>query len=64
LLKLLEEEKEYKQAFENAKMGLDRIRQYRDQYLSQGLKGNQNKLLPFSLTCSNIKIKETLTKMQ
>jgi hypothetical protein len=38
-------------------MSLDRIRSYRDEYLSHGLKGNQNKLLPFSLTCSNLKIK-------
>lgn len=49
---------------ENAKMCLNRIRQYRDQYLTRGLKGNQNKLLPFSITCSNIKIKDTLSKMQ
>ncbi len=45
-------------------MCLDRIRNYRDHYTAKGIKGNQNKLLPFSITCSNLKIKDTLDKMQ
>ena len=64
LMKLLEEEQEYQVASQNGKMCLERIRMFRDDYLTRGVKGNHDKLLPLSLTCSSIKAANTIAKMQ
>ena len=64
LIKLLEEEQEYQVASDNGRMCLDRIRIYRDGYLTRGVKGNSDKLLPLSVTCSSLKVKSTIVKMQ
>lgn len=64
LVKLQEENQEYRAAGDNVKMCLDRIRVFRDDYLTKGVQGNADRLLPFSLSSSNILIKETLSRMK
>ena len=51
-------------AAENIKLTLDKLRKYRDQYLSKGIQGATDKILPFSITCSNSDIKSTVEKMR
>jgi hypothetical protein len=64
LAKLLEENKLYKVAAGNVKLCLDKLRRFRDDYLSKGVEGNADRLLPFSITCSNADIKLTITQMR
>jgi len=54
----------YKLAAENLKFGLDRLRAFRDNYLSQGVDGRTDRLLPFAITCSNAGIKIALADMR
>lgn len=51
-------------AAENIKLILDKLRKYRDQYLSKGVEGALDRILPFSITCSNTEIKSTVEKMR
>ena len=51
-------------AADNIKLCLNKLRQFRDEYLSKGVEGVSDKLLPFSVTCSNSYIKDTLEKMR
>jgi hypothetical protein len=50
----------YKMAAENLKLCLDKLRKYRDEYLSKGVDGSSDKILPFAITCSNNKIKSSI----
>lgn len=64
LAKLLEEMKLYKMAAENIKLCLDKLRKFRDEYLSKGVEGSNDKVLPFAITCSNNKIKSSIEAMR
>jgi hypothetical protein len=64
LAKLLEEAKFYKMAADNLKLCLDKLRKFRDEYLAKGVDGAQDKLLPFSVTCSNAAIRQAVTNMR
>lgn len=64
LAKLLEENKLYKVAADNVRLCLDKLRSFRDDYLSKGVEGNADRLLPFTITCSNAFIKQTITQMR
>ena len=64
LAKLLEEGKFYKMAADNVRLCLDKLRKYRDEYLAKGVDGASDKLLPFSITCSNVEIKRVIEEMK
>lgn len=44
-------------AAENLKLCLDKLRKIRDEYLAKGVEGINDRILPFSASCSNSKIK-------
>ena len=64
LAKLLEEAMFYKMAADNVKLCLDKLRKYRDEYFAKGVDGAADKLLPFSVTCSNVEIKRVIEEMK
>jgi hypothetical protein len=64
LCKMLEDSKMYKMAADNLKLCLDRLRLFRDEYLSKGVEGIHDKILPFSVTCSSSQIKRTVEAMK
>ncbi|EAR94374.2 hypothetical protein TTHERM_00049190 (macronuclear) [Tetrahymena thermophila SB210] len=64
LTRLLEEQEEFKQASQNLRECLQRIVAYRDQFMERGVESQRDKFLPFTITCNNRKIKETIQKMK
>jgi hypothetical protein len=64
LAKLLEEQRQYRIASDNLRLCLDRLRVFRDEYLSKGVDGRNDKILPFSISCSPKIIANTIEKMK
>lgn len=46
------------------KLCLDKLRTFRDEYLSKGVDGATDRILPFAITCSNRKIKQSIEAMK
>lgn len=43
---------------------LDRIVSYRDSFMQRGVESQRDKFLPFTITCNNRKIRDTISKMR
>ena len=59
LTKILEKMNEYRLAVQYFRFCLKRISEYKDNNLQRGIESKLDLFLPFSLTCSNEKIKKT-----
>lgn len=60
LAKFLEEDRESQLAADNLEICIDRIIAYRNAKLARGVDTSVDLFLPFSLTCSNRKIKDMI----
>ena len=64
LAKLLEDSYQYRIAIENIRVCLENIDKFRSEYLKRGVEGKYDKLLPFSLTSSNIRLGQALSQIK
>jgi hypothetical protein len=64
LSKLWEQRDEYKLATQCLRQTLNRIIARRNEILERGVESQRDLFLPFSLTCSNLKIEQMIKKMK